>query len=58
MLVNNILDLVKLPHRKLEMVIKNFDLRTCTESSLTTAEAMRQVAKLHLGYLMSHSLTI
>ena len=56
--VNDIVDLVKMEHHQLELVIADFDLRTCIESALATVEAMPKSAKLHLGYLLPHDVTL
>ena len=57
-IVNDILDLAKMQHHKLELEIADFDLRTCIESALATVAAMPKAAKLHLGYLLPHDLTL
>ena len=57
-IVNDILDLAKMQHHKLELAIANFDLRTCIESALATVAAMPKSTKLHLGYALPHDVTL
>ena len=57
-IVNDILDLAKLQHNKIQLENTEFDLRSCIESALATAAAIPKAAELQLGYLMPCDLTI